>query len=775
MKRKQQQQQQKQPRCVVKDVEDIERQSFTSNWLTSLRKVDTLPIKRNGKVIRVTKDEVEDEDRSDDDGGRSDDDDAVEPADDDRDKKGTARKSKAHKSSSSTEGALVSSSSSEKQKQKQHTPMMFVHRSAHEVSMMQCGVSEICNCIIADPEKSMKKRSRVTDDDDDDNDRGDDDDEPTTSNTSNSIHNMADLFTMLRSNDAQLFEMAMLSALIVFKDICPGYRIRSSAEYDKDVMLKKDTKQLRDYELSLLGAYQKYIKLLNDKVVFGLGNCRKDIDMWGLDAKIGLSALRCQCELLRSLSHFNFSSVLIGNIVTRSIQPNQDVSSLCCNTIIDLFKNDSIGELSYEVVKSVAKVLALCKYSSSTEQIIQCLSHAKLTVHSDDSRDVHRKAKSQRKKRKRNSDDVEVGLLEATATTDKTIKMRFQADCLHEISLIYFRIMKMKVGFTLLPVAVDGLSRISHLINIDTVQDLMTLLKGILEQHPPVLPTIQIHVLHCALKTLSGPGLELKLDSDVYLYKLQSVIRDLPCTFCRWDVILECLELCFLKKREERMNIVLSFVRLLVLNAVHLSDSCSPVVYAMIHAILTRYPRVRNDLLAIKPSVPVSTKALIKGRMSASTDTATVQHHHHHNYQTTKLFDEDDYVEDLAMKALRVDAIGDTHTIDNVNWEYQEDKLGDGSWVLPLQRLHIDRRYGGLVNTLTSSDLLPIPLRISDLAVDSSDIIMRNINHAIEMIPKNITISSKSSKKQGTDDRFNGSKDRKRRRHNKQEAVVAEL
>ena len=768
MKRKQQQQQ-KQPRCAVKDVEDIERQSFTSNWLSSLRKVDTLPIKRNGKVIRVTKDEVEDDDDE-----RSGDD-SVELIDDGRDKTGTARKSKAHKSSSSnSEGALVSSSSSssEKQKQKQHKPMIFIHRSAHEVSMMQCGVSEICNCIIADPEKSMKKRSRVTDDDDDDNDRGDDDDdEHTTSNASNLIHNMVDLFTMLRSNDAQLFEMAMLSALIVFKDICPGYRIRSSAEYDKDVMLKKDTKQLRDYELSLLGAYQKYIKLLNDKVVFGLGNCRKDIDVWGLDAKIGLSALRCQCELLRSLSHFNFSSVLIGNIVTRSIQPNQDVSSLCCNTLIDLFKNDSIGELSYEVVKSVAKVLALCKYSPSTEQIIQCLSHTKLTVHADDSRDVHKKAKLQRKKRKHNSDDVEMGLLEATATTDKTIKMRFQADCLHEISLIYFRIIKMKVGFTLLPVAVDGLSRISHLINIDTVQDLMTLLKGILEQYPPVLPTIQIHVLHCALKTLSGPGLELKLDSDVYLYKLQSVIRDLPCTFCRWDVILECLELCFLKKREERMNIVLSFVRLLVLNAVHLSDSCSPVVYAMIHAILTRYPRVRNDLLAIKPSVPVSVKALIKGRISASSD-AAVQHHNHHNYQTTKLFDEDDDVEDLAMKALRVDAIGDTHTIDNVNWEYQEDKLGDGSWVLPLQRLHIDRRYGGLVNSLTSNDLLPIPLRISDLAVDNSDIIMRNINHAIEMIPKNITISYKSSKKQGTADRFNGSKDRKRRRH-KQETVVA--
>lgn len=43
-----------------------------------------------------------------------------------------------------------------------------------------------------------------------------------------------------------------------------------------------------------------------------------------------------------------------------------------------------------------------------------------------------------------------------------------------------YRVIKMKVGFTLMPVALEGLGRISHLINIDTVEDLVILMKTVL-------------------------------------------------------------------------------------------------------------------------------------------------------------------------------------------------------------------------------------------------------------------------------------------------------
>ena len=42
------------------------------------------------------------------------------------------------------------------------------------------------------------------------------------------------------------------------------------------------------------------------------------------------------------------------------------------------------------------------------------------------------------------------------------------------------RVIKMKVGFALMPIALEGLGRISHLINIDTVEDLVILMKTVL-------------------------------------------------------------------------------------------------------------------------------------------------------------------------------------------------------------------------------------------------------------------------------------------------------
>lgn len=606
-------------------------------------------------------------------------------------------------------------------------PMVVIKKSQRQVQQLQQKVAEICNAIVADPEKSLKKKS----DSSGDGSQAEQADLDTVVK-----YRMVDLFELLKSNDAQVFEMAMLSGLLVFKDICPSYRIRSVEEYDKDVQLKKETKSLKDFELSLLGSYQKFLKILETKVEKGLGSAKKEIIDWGIDAKLGLSALRCQCELLRSLSHFNFRTQILATVTMRATQPNDDVSNLCCDTLKNLLINDHQAELSYEIVKDIAKVLMLCKYNT-TEHIVRCLNHVKLTVHADDAKSVHRKAKSERKKRKQNQDEVELGLLESNATADVGNKKRFQSDCLHEVCLIYFRIVKGKVGFSLLPAALDGLSRITHLINIDTVQDLMTLLKGILEQQIPAPVVVQLQCVHCALRTLSGPGAELNLDGDIYLHKLRTLIRDLPAGFDRWDSVLECMDLCFLKKREERANIVLSFTRLLLMSAVHLSNTNGAAIYAMAHAILLRYPRVRQDMLMLRS--PMLMK--IQGAPSTSHSTETVALG---RKAAPVLFTEDEVVEDLAMKSLREESVGESN-MDHVNWDFKEDKLGDGSWVLPLQRAHVDPRYENIAFTLSHQDLLPMPVRIADAQVDAAEFVSQRLAYALQVLPGQIP-SSKAGK-----------------------------
>ena len=152
------------------------------------------------------------------------------------------------------------------------------------------------------------------------------------------------------------------------------------------------------------------------------------------------------------------------------------------------------------------KTLAISKYDVPVG-LIQVLSFVKLRVHADDAKRVHRKAKSERRKKRKDGDGVDALLLESDANPEKSHVLRFQADSLQEICLVYFRIVKMKIGFELLPVALEGLGRISHLINIDTVADLVTLMSTVLHTTTPSLvPLVQLHCIHCALKTLAGPG-----------------------------------------------------------------------------------------------------------------------------------------------------------------------------------------------------------------------------------------------------------------------------
>jgi hypothetical protein len=684
--------------------------------------VDALPVKRDGKVVRVMRMQ-EDREVSD---AESEEHSEAE------DKARSKGKNKGKVENESAEGDGEEVERPKKVKaEKIEKPMVFVEKSRAEIHRLQQKIAEICSAIVASPEGSLKKKAQK-------DSNGDDDGEDYGATK----YRMVDLFDMLRSSDAQEFEMAMLSALLVFKDICPSYRIRSAEEYDKEVQLKKETKSMKDFELSLLGAYQKYIKILEMKVQKGLGSAKREISTWGLEEKLGLSALRCQCELLRSLSHFNFRTQILASVALRATQPNDDVSTLCCDTLGNLLTTDTQGELSYEIVRDIGKVLMLCKYNT-TERVVRCLNNAKMTVHADDAKSVHRKAKSERKKRKQNQDEVELGLLESNATADASNKKRFHADCLHEICLIYFRIVKGKVGFSLLPAALDGLSRITHLMNIDTVQDLMVCLKSILEETNPAPVPVQLQCVHCALRTLSGPGAELNLDSDIYLHKLRTLIRDLPAGFAHWDAVLECMDLCFLKKREERANIVQSFARLLLMSAVHLSGTIGPVIYAMAHAILLRYPRVRQDMLAVR----CASMAVIGGKNTGAQGgniAAEAEHKVGGKAKAPVLFTEDEAVEDLAMKCLREESVGETN-LENVQWDYKEDAMGDGSWLLPLQRLHVDPRYGNITNALSHKELLPMPLRITDATTPASETIIQRLIYSTQLTPHRLPGKGKAS------------------------------
>lgn len=240
---------------------------------------------------------------------------------------------------------------------------------------------------------------------------------------------------------------------------------------------------------------------------------------------------------------------------------------------------------------------------------------------------------------------------------------------------------KLKVGFELYPVVLEGLARITHLMNIDMVEDLVVLLRAKVDGSEHNMPnTIRLMCVHCALSTLSGPGQELNIDDEPFVVALRNLMLDLPGNFDKWDKVLECVELCVIKHREARSVLVVAMVRLLIAISPHMATANAGITaIALAHCILLRYPRARQSFEALR----------------------TVASHQI-----------DDNVGDLAMLALR----NSEANCGDLSLTYS----GDGSWMLPLLKLHVNKRYHSITDTISSRGITPIPLRTSDAAAVSA-------------------------------------------------------
>jgi nucleolar complex protein 3 len=389
-------------------------QAFTPNWNKSITIKESLPIKVSGKVVTTTREVVERSDDEDEEQQGSDHEIVdMEEGDEDQDNEPTQAQEEDFDDfdrpielEDETEEAILKTQVREKKKQ------------SESVIKARTKIASICTVVTTDPELAVKKRKH--------------------SDTEDFSFHLSDLFEYFSHPSAEIVELAMLSSVLVFKDIIPGYRIRAGADADsEDVRLKKETKKLKDFEKALLQGYQRFLKFLESKVAAGLGNVKKDIKKWGETAALGLSALRAECELIRSVPHFNFRSILIKTIVSRACQPSPNVSSLCCDTLKTLFLKDAEGELSYECVREMAAAMVNVNFQVS-EEYIAILENVKVRVHADEAKNIRRKAKMERRKRRKVGDDVEAGLMEASGLVASTVQ-RFQADSLHELILIYFR------------------------------------------------------------------------------------------------------------------------------------------------------------------------------------------------------------------------------------------------------------------------------------------------------------------------------------------------
>jgi nucleolar complex protein 3 len=67
-------------------------------------------------------------------------------------------------------------------------------------------------------------------------------------------------------NDPIIRKLAILSQLAVFKDIIPGYRIRTLTDKEKAEKVSQAVARTREWEHGLVGVYQQYLRILESEL-----------------------------------------------------------------------------------------------------------------------------------------------------------------------------------------------------------------------------------------------------------------------------------------------------------------------------------------------------------------------------------------------------------------------------------------------------------------------------------------------------------------------------
>ena len=187
---------------------------------------------------------------------------------------------------------------------------------------------------------------------------------------SNALQMLAGL---CEDSDAAVRKFAVLSIMAIFQDILPGYRIRLPTAVEKAVKVKKKVLKQWQYEEALLGAYQRFLKLLERLVSSHLPNTEPakppKLGSQGyaarllkhkeaqLELSLGVVAMTAMCEMLKSHPHFNFRSNLLGQIVPRADARWESVRALCCGALTEVIAGDKAGDISVELVKMISKLI----------------------------------------------------------------------------------------------------------------------------------------------------------------------------------------------------------------------------------------------------------------------------------------------------------------------------------------------------------------------------------------------------------------------------------
>jgi nucleolar complex protein 3 len=307
------------------------------------------------------------------------------------------------------------------------------------------------------------------------------------------IGSLKSLAHIAQSPNTTVKQLAIATQCAVYKDIIPGYRIRTLSEEDMKEKVSKEVKKLRSYEQSMIAGYQAYVRQLQSLSKSSKNNRSQESE------NLSVTAVSCASILILSAPHFNFRGELLRIVIgtlTRSHSTASYQKSI--QTVETLFQDDDDGRPSLEAVVILTKMIKAKNYQVHESLLNVFLSLRLLSelsvkasydrVDKDDTAPKEKKVKGKREFRSKRERKilkerkiVEKEMQEADAMVGHEERDRMQSEMLKLVFATYFRILRARTP-QLTGAVLEGLAKYAHLINQDFFSDILEALKELIEK-----------------------------------------------------------------------------------------------------------------------------------------------------------------------------------------------------------------------------------------------------------------------------------------------------
>jgi nucleolar complex protein 3 len=395
---------------------------------------------------------------------------------------------------------------------------------------------------------------------------------------------LEEVMKLAEDRDPEVARLGALSAVLVFKDICPGYRIRALTEKELLMKVTKETQKLRDFEAGLLKMYKGFVRLITRR---GGGEKKSRAQRGG---GFGLNpgvALTCLCQLLAALPHFNFRTDVLSALVPHMARVDAAAADVVADAVAGAIKADLAGDLTLEALQMTAQLVKQTKCGAHPRALSpfleirfdegalalearkkpEVLSRKQTKKKRAEEREMIRKGRAEKARKQADKerlkrfghvdDDDDASEDEANEETqldrdmeegagrlDNAKKRKLQSKMLEATFEMYFRVLKNAAGpepargIPLMTPALVGLGKFTHLISVTFMADLMEVFRRLLKGDS-LSADQKARCLLTACEITSGHGEALQVDAGEFHRQLYAMLGEASVGTSGWGSSLD--------------------------------------------------------------------------------------------------------------------------------------------------------------------------------------------------------------------------------------------